>query len=199
MMSEQTDVTAQNALCSNVAEHCRSGDFVSEAALGRDGMRQCPNITVILDRLRSAHNTGNIFRLAEALGAKEVICCGYTPCPPHPKLAKTAMGADTMVPSRSFPTALDAINTLREETPGIEILAVEPLPEAVDAWAYPYRFPVALIFGNEALGISPEALEAADAAVGLPMFGEKASINVGNCAAVVLYAAAAKFLADTRR
>ena len=72
-----------------------------------------PNITVILDRLRSAHNTGNIFRLAEALGAKEVICCGYTPCPPHPKLAKTAMGAETMVPSRSFPTALDAIRALR--------------------------------------------------------------------------------------
>ena len=155
-------------------------------------------ITVVLDRLRSAHNTGNIFRLAEALGAREVICCGYTPCPPHPKLAKTAMGADAMVPSRSFPTALDAINALRAETPGIEILAVEPLPESVDAWAYPWRVPVALIFGNEALGISPEALEAADATVGLPMFGTKASINVGNCAAVVLYAAAAKYLADSR-
>ena len=36
-------------------------------------LRQSPNITVILDRLRSAHNTGNIFRLAEALGAKEEI------------------------------------------------------------------------------------------------------------------------------
>ena len=173
--------------CPSEAGHYRGGDIVS------------PEMTVVLDRLRSAHNTGNIFRLAEALGAKEVICCGYTPCPPHPKLAKTAMGADAMVPSRSFPTALDAIRALREETPGIEILAVEPLPESVDAWQYPYRFPVALIFGNEALGISPEALEAADATVGLPMFGEKASINVGNCAAVVLYAAAAKFLADTRR
>ena len=160
--------------------------------------RPSPHITVVLDRLRSAHNTGNIFRLAEALGAREVICCGYTPCPPHPKLAKTAMGADAMVPSRSFPTALDAIKALRAETPGIEILAVEPLPESVNAWAYPWRFPVALIFGNEALGISPEALEAADATVGLPMFGAKASINVGNCAAVVLYAAAAKYLADSR-
>ena len=158
-----------------------------------------PQITVILDRLRSAHNTGNIFRLAEALGAKEVICCGYTPCPPHPKLAKTAMGADALVPSRSFPTALDAIRALREETPGIEVLAVEPLPGSVDAWQYPYRFPIALVFGTEALGISPEALEAADATVGLPMFGEKASINVGNCAAVVLYAAASKFPADPRR
>ena len=32
-------------------------------------------ICLILDRLRSAHNTGNIFRIAEALGA-EIIACG---------------------------------------------------------------------------------------------------------------------------
>ena len=49
-------------------------------------------ITIVLDRLRSAHNTGNIFRIAEAIGAAEIIACGYTPAPPHPKLAKTAMG-----------------------------------------------------------------------------------------------------------
>ena len=49
-------------------------------------------------------------------------------------------------------------------------------------------FPLALLFGNEALGISPDALAAADGFVSLPMLGSKASINVGNCAAVVLYA-----------
>lgn len=58
-------------------------------------------ICLILDRLRSAHNTGNIFRIAEALGA-EIIACGYTPAPPHPKLAKTAMGADRMVRCRTM-------------------------------------------------------------------------------------------------
>ena len=30
-------------------------------------------ITIVLDRLRSAHNVGNIFRIAEAIGAKEII------------------------------------------------------------------------------------------------------------------------------
>ena len=59
----------------------------------------------ILDRLRSAHNTGNIFRIAEAVGASEIIACGYTPAPPHPKLGKTAMGTDKMVPCRVFPTS----------------------------------------------------------------------------------------------
>ncbi|MBR3708558.1 MAG: TrmH family RNA methyltransferase, partial [Lentisphaeria bacterium] len=57
-----------------------------------------PKIVLVLDRLRSAHNVGNIFRIAEAIGAAEIICCGYTPAPPHPKLEKTAMGADQMVP-----------------------------------------------------------------------------------------------------
>lgn len=151
-----------------------------------------PQITIILDRLRSAHNTGNIFRLAEAVGAKEIICCGYTPCPPHPKLAKTAMGTDLTVHSRSFPTAKEAILALREETPGIEILAVEPLANAVEAWEYPYHSPMAIVLGNEALGITEDALNLCDASVALPMLGAKASINVGNCAAVVLYIALSK-------
>ena len=40
-------------------------------------------LCIVLDRLRSAHNTGNIFRIAEAVGAAEIIACGYTPAPPQ--------------------------------------------------------------------------------------------------------------------
>ncbi len=87
-----------------------------------------PEITLVLDRLRSAHNTGNIFRIAEAVGAKEIIACGYTPAPPHPKLAKTAMNADQMVPCRQAATSLEAVKMLRTE--GVrQILAVESGPE----------------------------------------------------------------------
>ncbi|MBO4491145.1 MAG: RNA methyltransferase [Lentisphaeria bacterium] len=143
-------------------------------------------ISVVLDNLRSAHNTGNIFRIAEATGAAEVICCGYTPAPPHPKLEKTAMGTDRMVPCRTFRTAAEAVSALHAE--GVKVIAVETVPEAADACTFEYPFPLALLFGNEALGISPDALAAADGFVSLPMLGSKASINVGNCAAVVLYA-----------
>lgn len=148
-------------------------------------------ITIVLDRLRSAHNTGNIFRLADAVGATEIIACGYTPAPPHPKLAKTAMGADEMVPCRTAATSLDAINMLREE--GIkQILAVETGPESCFAWDVDYEFPLALVFGNEALGVDDQALAACDGIINLPMFGQKESINVGNSAAAVLYAIVAK-------
>lgn len=149
-----------------------------------------PEFHIVLDRLRSAHNVGNIFRLADAVGAKEVVCCGYTAAPPHPKLVKTAMGADKTVPFRSFPSAADALRELKAE--GCKAVAVETLETACDAWKFDYPEKIALVLGNEALGISPDALELCDAAVSLPMFGTKVSINVGNCAAVVLYMIVAK-------
>ena len=145
-----------------------------------------PEVTIILDRLRSAHNTGNIFRIADAVGAKEIIACGYTPAPPHPKLEKTAMGADKMVKCRHFETSLEAVQQLRRE--GVKmILAVETLDNAVPAWEKEYEYPLAIIMGNEALGINEDTIKECDGAVNLPMLGEKESINVGNCAAVVLY------------
>ncbi|MCF6174328.1 MAG: hypothetical protein L3J71_01035 [Victivallaceae bacterium] len=148
-------------------------------------------ITLVLDRLRSAYNTGNIFRIAEAIGATEIIACGYTPAPPHPKLEKTAMGTDTMVPCRQFATSLEAVEQLRCEG-FAQILAVESMPDSTLAWEFDYKFPLALVLGNEALGITEETIVACDATISLPMFGQKASINVGNCAAAVVYAIIAK-------
>ena len=149
------------------------------------------SLIIVLDRLRSAHNVGNIFRLAEALGA-EIIGCGATPMPPHPKLERTAMGTDKTVPFRSVPEVADAIRLLRNEGVGM-ILAAEPGGgESSEAWNRSYQLPLAVIFGNEALGVHPEALRMVDGLVSLPMLGSKASINVSNAAAAIMYAALAR-------
>ena len=149
-------------------------------------------IHLVLDRLRSAYNVGNIFRIAEAVGAKEVIACGYTAAPPHPKLEKTAMGADKLVPCRTMESSAEAVRTLRNE--GVKcIVAAEIVPgKSVFAWDYEYTFPMALVLGTEALGVAPETLELCDGIVELPMAGRKESINVGNAAAAILYAVVAK-------
>lgn len=148
-------------------------------------MKNPPEITLVLDRLRSAHNVGNIFRIAEAIRAKEVICCGYTPCPPHPKLAKTAMETDKMVPYRWCRSSLEAIRQLRSE--GVrQILAAEWNEKSVPVWRQKYQFPLAIVLGNEALGVSGDTLAEVDGCIGIPMFGEKSSINVGNAAAAIV-------------
>ena len=147
---------------------------------------------LVLDRMRSAFNVGNILRIAEAVHATEVIGCGYTPLPPHPKLAKTAMDADKMVPCRHAEDSLSAVQMLRAEGCK-QILAVDFLPgKSKFAWDFDYSFPLALVLGNEALGILPETVAACDGVIHLPMFGSKSSINVGNAAAAVLYAVLAK-------
>ncbi len=148
-------------------------------------------ITLVLDRLRSAFNTGNIFRLADACGVKEVICCGYTPAPPHPRLEKTAMGADRWVKSRSIVDTLDAVRELKSE--GISVVAVENSENSKLLWDYSFRFPLALVLGNEALGVDSRVLAECDGVVSLPMAGAKTSINVGNCAAAVLYSILGKY------
>ncbi len=144
-------------------------------------------LVLILDRLRSAFNVGNIFRLADAVAAEEVALCGYTACPPHPKLAKTARGCEELVKFRQYETTLEAINLYTEQ--GYRIYAVETVAAAESVWEVDFVFPAALVLGNEALGISQDALQKCDEFIQLPCNGVKNSINVGNCAAVVLYKA----------
>jgi tRNA G18 (ribose-2'-O)-methylase SpoU len=144
-------------------------------------------VTVVLDRLRSAYNVGNIFRLAEAVQAERIVTCGYTASPPHAKLAKTARGCETLVPCEHRPTVLDAVLALRQA--GRWVCAIETVVGAAPVWDVDFHFPAALVFGNESLGISLEALRLCHATACLPASGRKNSINVANCAAVVLFEA----------
>ena len=150
------------------------------------------DLVLILDNLRSAHNVGNILRIAEALQLK-VIACGYTPAAPHPVLAKTAMECDVLVDCRIADSAAEAIKLVRSEGCKL-VLALEHNERSSEVWSYPeFVMPMALVLGNEAKGVSVEALELCDACVDLAMLGEKASINVGNAAAAALYAILARY------
>ncbi len=153
-------------------------------------------VVLVLDRLRSAFNVGNIFRLADAVGAAEVITCGYTAAPPHPKLEKTARGCDVIVPTRRAESAEEAVAELKAR--GCTVYAVETAASATTVWETTLRFPAAFVLGNEALGVSGGALALCDGIVRLPCRGVKNSVNVGNCAAVVLYEALRQWL-DGRR
>lgn len=152
-------------------------------------------VTVVLDRLRSAHNVGNIFRLVDAVGAEGIVACGYTAAPPHPKLAKTARGCDETVPCAHAESAPAAVAALKEQ--GYTVYLVDTVEGALAPWDVKFQFPAALVLGNEALGCDPASLAVCDGTIALPGRGLKNSINVGNCAAVVLFAALRQWLAQT--
>jgi 23S rRNA (guanosine2251-2'-O)-methyltransferase len=142
-------------------------------------------IHIVLDNLRSAFNVGSIFRLADAARAAEVIPCGYTACPPHHKLEQTSLGTTDSVPWRRFDDTPSALAELRQQ--GYQLVAVETARGASLYHRFDYHFPLTLVLGNEALGVSETALRMCDAVVEVPMFGYKNSVNVATAAGIVLY------------
>ena len=102
------------------------------------------------------------------------------------------MGCDGLVKCRHYPDAVSAIKALRDEGP-VEVLALDVLPGAAEVWKRSYSGRIAIVAGNEALGIAPEAVALCDGAIQLPMFGQKASINVGNAVAAALFAIQANY------
>ena len=103
------------------------GDGTSTTSAGSAAANQPPRnrnrkhfpITLVLDNLRGSFNVGSIFRTSEACGVKEILTCGITP---HPngsgaeKVAKSALGADLLVPSRHFDTTRRALLDAKKAT-----------------------------------------------------------------------------------
>ncbi|MEW6355025.1 MAG: RNA methyltransferase [Planctomycetota bacterium] len=151
-------------------------------------------IVLVLDNLRSAFNVGNLFRLADVCGVERIVTCGYTATPPHPKLAKTALGTDKVVAFEHFETSIEAVRSLKQE--GYQMVGIETVEGAENIWDVALQFPVAFVLGNEALGVEKDALKECDVIAKLPVFGRKNSLNVANCAAAVLYTAIQQILAQ---
>ncbi len=149
-------------------------------------------IYVVLDNVLDTYNIGSIFRLADAVAAKEVILCGGSETPPSSRIHKAAVGTEEWVPWRYAPKASEEIKRLRDE--GVKIIAVEqdlrsmPLTSpSVPLLTSGEGSPMAIVVGHETEGVSKEVLEMADVIVEIPMFGINKSLNVHVSAAVVLY------------
>lgn len=148
-------------------------------------LERAGRIVVILDNLRSAFNVGSIFRTAECLGLKELALCGITAVPPHPKLVQTAMGTEDRVTWQHFENSLLAIDHYRAL--GYQIAALETVETADSIFQAPVQTPMALVLGNESLGLEQHVLERVDRVVMLPVQGWKNSLNVGVAFAVCAY------------
>jgi 23S rRNA (guanosine2251-2'-O)-methyltransferase len=142
-------------------------------------------VVLLLDNFRSLYNVGSLFRTADGAAAEQILLCGFTGTPPQNGIAKTALGAEKMVPWAHYRTGLEAAIEYRER--GYEVAVVETSVRSVDLFDWVPRFPVCLAFGNELHGISADLLETADTHVRIPMLGAKHSLNVATAAGIVVY------------
>lgn len=142
-------------------------------------------VVVICHNIRSAFNIGAIFRTADGAGVGKIILGGYSAHPPHPKLAKTALGAEKTVSfERVWPT-WRAVGELKKQ--GYNIVALEQGRGAKNIFQFKPKFPLALVLGNEVRGLSEKILKRCDEVVFIPMTGKKESLNVSVAFGVAIY------------
>ena len=147
-------------------------------------------LIVVLDDVRSMYNVGSVFRTADAFRAEAIYLCGITAQPPHPEIPKTALGAEDTVAWRHFDTAMEAVQSLKEQ--GYTVLSVEQcegstmlnqleVKEVREVKKY------AIILGNEVKGVHQEVVDASDGCIEIPQFGTKHSLNVSTTAGIVIW------------
>ena len=151
-----------------------------------DRFGQVP-LLVTLDQVQDPGNAGTIVRTAEAAGATAVIGTPGTAEPFSPKALRSSMGSSFRLPIVSGVSIADLSGDCREH--GIQIVgtaAEGKIPYTDCDWTKPTM----VIFGNEAVGLSSEALSECTHVVRIPLTEPVESLNVASAAAAVLFEAA---------
>ncbi len=150
-------------------------------------------LIVVLDDVRSMYNVGSVFRTADAFRAEAIYLCGITAQPPHPEIHKTALGAEDTVAWKHFDTAMEAVQSLKEQ--GYTVLSVEQCEGSTMLNQLEVREvrevrevkKYAIILGNEVKGVHQEVVDASDGCIEIPQFGTKHSLNVSTTAGIVIW------------
>lgn len=156
----------------------------------------------ILENIYDTYNIGGLFRLADALAVEKIYLCGTCEIPPNSRIKKASIGTYKIVPWEYCKSAKDAIADLKFEIRNsftlegkfekIQIIAVEQDKNSIVYNQVEYKLPLALVFGNESFGVTPETLKLVDKIVEIPMWGINKSLNVIVSAAIVSYFAITK-------
>jgi tRNA G18 (ribose-2'-O)-methylase SpoU len=144
-------------------------------------------IYALCENIRSLYNVGSIFRTSDAIRLKKLYLTGYTGYPPRKEIDKTALGAVDSVSWERYENPLEAVARLKKKH--IPIIALEHTAESIPFYDFEWNYPFCLLVGNEIDGLSDEILAQADAALEIPMYGLKQSLNVSVAYGIVMYQA----------
>lgn len=145
-----------------------------------------PRMTVVLDRVQDPGNVGAIIRTAASAGASRLIVGPGCADPFGPKSLRASMGAAFRLPVSAVEDWAELLERLKAD--GAKTVGTVAAGGSC-VYDEDLSGPVALLFGNEAEGLAPDLVAAADSLVTIPMAREVESLNVAAAAAVVLFEA----------
>ena len=149
---------------------------------------------ILCENIRSAYNVGNIVRTADALQRGMVTTWYTAPPSSHPKVQKTALGAQDSIQLHEFSEPQHWLDRAREQW--LTLLIAEDTSNAIllsddEAMKNVHRDVrerwCVVIMGNEVEWVLIETIEQADYVLKIPMRGVKESLNVWQAAAILMW------------
>lgn len=142
-----------------------------------------PRPIVIADNLLTPDNMGSMIRLADNIGAAEMIFLGTEPANSIGRVRKCAASSKDNI-KWYFTEETD----LRRLVPANKkIVAIETATNATNIYETELPADAAFIVGNESHGIREEILSQCDSIVYIPIPGPTRSLNVSHAASVALF------------
>jgi tRNA (guanosine-2'-O-)-methyltransferase len=144
-------------------------------------------LTVALEDIYQSQNASAVLRTCDCFGIQDIHVIEnqnkYTLNP------DVAMGAPKWLSLTKYNRQPDntvfCIETLKNK--GYRIVATTPLPGGYTPESLPLDKPVALLFGTEITGLTPQAIQQADDTLSIPMYGFTESFNISVSAAICLH------------
>jgi tRNA G18 (ribose-2'-O)-methylase SpoU len=143
-----------------------------------------PTLHILAHDIRSAQNVGSLLRTCDSLGVAKLWLTGYTPLPDHPRVAKTALGAEKSVAWEKG-EIIQTISRLKAQ--GFRIIGLELDERARELAKYEPPEKAALLLGNEVEGLAPSLREVCDDLICMTQHGSKESMNVSVAAGIAAY------------
>jgi tRNA (guanosine-2'-O-)-methyltransferase len=151
--------------------------------------RRQPDLTVVLENVHDPHNISAVLRSCDAVGIMRVHTIYTIEEPPARAFARKVSGSAAKWIDVEMHDSVEACYArLREQ--GFRILATALTEESEPFYDVDLTQSVALVYGNEMRGVSPEAVTLADGTVEIPMRGMIESLNISVACAVSLFEAA---------
>jgi tRNA G18 (ribose-2'-O)-methylase SpoU len=144
---------------------------------------------VLAEHLVDVDNVGSCFRNARAFGAAAVLLDERCPDPLYRKAVRTSLGMVLEVPwtQAPFPALLDGLEAAGVATVGLTPDGKSSVSVSEVVGGFTANAPIALLVGNEAHGLSPEARARCTHLARIPMAAGADSLNVATALAVALY------------
>ena len=144
------------------------------------------DLRIVLEEVTNTHNASAVARTCDAAGIMylDVISSGMEPLPVNKAISTRA---EKWLHFSYYSSTKECLSLLKKE--GFQVVATRPGDRSSPYTEINYAQPIALVFGNEAEGISMEALELADQVVKIPMVGMVQSLNLSVSVGILLYEA----------